>query len=152
MTTQTFTATGTTSGGRDAARRPTGPRGRAGRVALWVLQVLTAAVFLNGAVLKLTGSMGSPEAFAEMGLGAPGMYLVGAAELAGGIGLLVPRLAGTAALGLVALMTGAVVIEGVTHGPAMMVPPFAALVCVALLARCRRDSTAELVRRLRGRR
>jgi putative oxidoreductase len=38
-------------------------------------------------------------------------YLVGVLELAGAIGLLMSRLAGLAALGLVALMVGAVVTQ-----------------------------------------
>ncbi len=47
--------------------------------------------------------------FADIGAGQWFRYLVGGLELAGAIGLLIPRLAGLAALGLAALMVGATV-------------------------------------------
>jgi hypothetical protein len=51
------------------------------------------------------------EIFAQIGLGQSLRYLVGALELAGAIGLLVPRLAGVAALGLAGVMVGAVLTQ-----------------------------------------
>lgn len=126
------------------------PRSRKGRTALWALQIVTAALYLNGAVLKLTGSFGSPEAFDELGLGLAGMYLVGAVELAGGIGLLVPRLAGLAALCFVPMMAVAVVLEVAVHGPATATGALGALIAVAVVAWYRRGSTDRLVRQLTG--
>lgn len=49
------------------------------------------------------------EAFDEIGAGHWLRYLVGMLEVAGSVGLLVPRLSGVAALGLASLMIGAVI-------------------------------------------
>ncbi|MCF6521906.1 DoxX family protein [Streptomyces sp. JJ36] len=144
MTTQTLAVTAGSSSTLGSA-----PRTRKGRGALWALQLVTAVLYLNGGVLKLAGAFGAPEAFDAMGLGTPGMYLVGTAELAGGIGLLIPRLAGLAALAFVPMMAGAVVIEAATHGAGMIVAPLGALAAVSVLAWYRRGGTAELLRRVR---
>lgn len=74
------------------------------------------------------------------------------AEPAGGAGPLIPRPAGPAVCGLVALMVGPVVTEVVTHGPALTVAPSGALAAVRLPARYRRGSIVELVRLERGHR
>ncbi|THA26743.1 DoxX family protein [Streptomyces sp. RKND-216] len=150
-TTTTAAATSATATRANATPSTLGspPRSRKANVALWTLQIVTALLFVNGGVLKLGGLAGSPEAFAELGLGLPGMYLVGMAELAGGIGLLVPRLAGLAALCFVPMMAGAIVLELAVHGPVMAVPPLGALIFVAILARFRRDSALRLLRAVR---
>lgn len=118
---------------------------RAGHIALWVLQVLLAAVYVMSAAGKLFADPVHVAGFEMMGLGNAGMYLVGTAELLGAIGLLVPRIAGAAALALVALMVGAVVLTLVFVGAAMAAVPAAVLVAVAVVAWGRRRSTAELV-------
>ncbi|HEX2248433.1 MAG TPA: DoxX family protein, partial [Arthrobacter sp.] len=82
-------------------------------------------------------------------LGTTGMYVVGALELAGAIGLLIPRLAGLAGLGLVALMIGAVLITLLLFGASMLAFPAAVLVLVAIIAWGRRRSTADLIAPLR---
>ncbi|RJQ82349.1 DoxX family protein [Pseudonocardiaceae bacterium YIM PH 21723] len=77
-------------------------------IGLWVLQVLLAALFLFAGGMKL---IGGPEVEAMFGL-LPGgsflQYLTGILEVAGAIGLLIPRLAGLAGLGLAAVMVGAI--------------------------------------------
>ena len=118
---------------------------RAGHIALWVLQVLLAAVYVMSAAGKLSADPLQVAGFEMMGLGTGGMYFVGTAELLGAIGLLVPRIAGAAALALVALMVGAVVLTLVFVGAAMAVIPATVLVAVAVVAWGRRRSTAELV-------
>ena len=95
-----------------AAAEPTpsvAPRRRpAGQVALWVLQALLAVFFVAGSGLpKLLGESYAVQIFAEMGVGQWLRFVVGVLEVAGGVGLLVPRLARSAAVGLVALMVGA---------------------------------------------
>jgi uncharacterized membrane protein YphA (DoxX/SURF4 family) len=85
------------------------PAARAGNVALWVLQAVLAFQFAGGGLLKLTGSPEMVDLFATIGAGQWLRYVVGALEAAGAVGLLVPRLAGLAALGLAALMVGATV-------------------------------------------
>ena len=85
------------------------PAARAANVALWVLQAVLAFQFAGGGLLKLTGSPELVDLFATIGAGQWLRYLVGALEVAGAVGLLVPRLSGLAALGLAALMVGATV-------------------------------------------
>ena len=74
----------------------------------WVLQFALAAVFLFTASRKF---MGHPIPVATVEALGAGQWLriaIGVAELAGAIGLLVPRLAGLAASCLALLMLGAV--------------------------------------------
>ncbi len=83
--------------------------GRGRNVALWVVQGLLAAFFLVAAAgPKLFGEATAVEMFDEIGLGQRFRYVVGALELAGAAGLVVPRLARFAALGLGCVMAGAV--------------------------------------------
>jgi putative oxidoreductase len=72
-----------------------------------VLQALLALQFVYGGVLKVIGDPATVEMFATIGIGQWFRYLVGTLELAGGVGVLIPRLSGLAALGLVCLMVGA---------------------------------------------
>lgn len=65
--------------------------GRAGHVALWVLQVLLAAAYLFSASGKLAADPLQLLGFELFGLGAGGMYFVGTAEVLGAIALLIPR-------------------------------------------------------------
>lgn len=81
---------------------------RGGRAALWVLQVLLALMFVVGSAgPKFFGEAYAVQIFSEIGVGQWFRYVVGALELAGGVGLLVPRLAGAAAAGLIGVMVGA---------------------------------------------
>lgn len=132
IATTTFTSTRTTAG-------------RAGHVALWVLQVLLAAAYLLSAYGKLTADPLQLLGFELFGLGAGGMYFVGTAEVLGAIALLIPRLAGVSALALGALMIGAAVLTAVFAGVVFAGVPVAFLVLVAIVAWGRRRSTAELV-------
>ncbi|MEQ7125906.1 DoxX family protein [Actinopolymorpha sp. B11F2] len=83
-------------------------RPRAVTIALWAGQILLGVFFVAAAAVpKLVGDQIAVEMFDHIGLGQWFRYLVGILELAGGIGLLIPRLAGLAALGLVGVMVGA---------------------------------------------
>ncbi len=96
----------------DTATGPAATRGRAVNKTLWVVQVLLAAFFLLAAAgPKLLGEQLAVEMFGQIGAGQWLRYLVGTLELAGAIGLLIPRLAGLAALGLTGLMVGAVLTQ-----------------------------------------
>lgn len=104
---------------------------------LWAAQILLAAVFLFAAVPKLTGQHSAVQMFGEIGAGQWLRYLVGAAELAGAAGLLIPRLAGLAAAGLAADMVGASIINvTVLHGAAIVLTVLLFIPC-ALIARSR---------------
>jgi uncharacterized membrane protein YphA (DoxX/SURF4 family) len=120
---------------------------RAANMTLWCLQVVAAAVFVYAALPKLTAASQEVANFAATGLGNPGMYLVGAAEVAGAVALLIPMLCGLAALALVGLMIGAVSILLLMFGVGVgstVVLPAVMLVLVAVIAWGRRRRTAEL--------
>jgi putative oxidoreductase len=83
-------------------------RTRPATVALWTLQVLLGLAFIAGSgAPKLFGEAYAVQIFEDLGTGQWLRVVIGLLEIAGGIGLLVPRLAGLAASCLVALMVGA---------------------------------------------
>lgn len=85
-------------------------RSRGAVIALWTLQVLLALMFVVGSgAPKLFGDAYAVQIFTDLGVGQWLRYVVGVLEVAGGLGLLVPRLAGLAASCLVALMVGATI-------------------------------------------
>jgi uncharacterized membrane protein YphA (DoxX/SURF4 family) len=129
------------------AARPTTVR--IANVGLWTLQVLLAAVYAFSAFGKLTAEAQNVAGFEAMGLGATGMYIIGALELAGAIAMFVPRLTGLAATCFVALMTGAVIITLAIGGGALAAIPATVGVLAAVVAWGRRDSTRRLVAQLR---
>ncbi|MFL6075995.1 MAG: DoxX family protein [Mycobacteriales bacterium] len=88
---------------------PTLHRRRAVPAALWTGQALLALAFVGAGWPKVSGDPAMVDMFARIGAGQWLRYLVGALELAGAVGLLVPRLRGLAALGLSALLVGATV-------------------------------------------
>jgi hypothetical protein len=85
-------------------------RGRALHVTLWILQgLLGAFLIVASASPKLVGHESAAAGFDLIGWGDWFMYLIGALELAGGVGLLIPRVSGLAAIGLSLLMVGAAI-------------------------------------------
>jgi putative oxidoreductase len=134
---------------RTPATIETGTPAKVGNIALWVLQIALAAAFiLNFGPGKLLGSEQAVETFADIGVGQWLRYLTGTLEIAGGIGLLVPRLSGLAALGLAGVMSGAVLAEVFLLDADLLVP-LILLVAVAAIAWFRRDRTLALLGRLR---
>jgi putative oxidoreductase len=112
-------------------------------IARWALQLVLAAQFATGGTLKLVGDAQMIDLFTDIGVGQWLRYLVAGCELAGAIGLLIPRLAALAALGLSALMVGAVltnVLIGIS--PAM---PAAFLVAGGVIAYTRRAQLRRLI-------
>jgi putative oxidoreductase len=124
--------------------------GRARTITLWVVQVLMALMFVfASAIPKLVGERTAVESFTEIGAGQWFRYLVGVLELAGGIGLLIPRLSGLAALGLLGVMVGATFTQLFLLGSALLaITPVVLGVLLAFVARSRR---AQLTALLRGR-
>ena len=92
----------------DIPPAPVAMRRRALTIMLWVLQVLLAFQFAGGGWLKLSGAPVMVDMFAAIGAGQWFRILVGTLEIAGAIGLLIPRLAGLAALGLSGLLVCAI--------------------------------------------
>jgi len=115
-------------------------------VLLWAGQILLGALFISLGLAKLNG--GQVQEFSLIGAGQWFRYFVGAAELAGGIGLLTPWLAGLAAAGLAADMAGAsitnlTVLHNTTYvGMALLTAPLCAV--FALLAYARRQQIKAL--------
>jgi uncharacterized membrane protein YphA (DoxX/SURF4 family) len=77
-------------------------------LALWILQIGLAFVFLNAGTAKLAGNPMMVQIFNVIGIGQWFRYLTGSLEIVGAIGLFIPRLAGYAALLLSAVMAGAI--------------------------------------------
>ncbi|ADD44412.1 DoxX family protein [Stackebrandtia nassauensis] len=87
---------------------PVARPGKALNITLWVVQSLLAVFMLGAAAVpKLVGEATAVSIFNDMGLGDWFRYFVGVVELAGAIGLVIPRLASAAGIGLMLLMIGA---------------------------------------------
>jgi uncharacterized membrane protein YphA (DoxX/SURF4 family) len=125
----------------------TAGRRRTVSIALWAAQVALALFFAAAALIKLSGDPTAVAMFHLIGLGQWFRYLTGCCELAGAIGLLVPRLSGLAAMGLVGVMIGATVvnlfvISGMATAAVMTVLLAGVFV---LIARARRRETRALL-------
>ena len=108
-------------------------------IALWVVQVLLALLFVFSGVMKfltpieeMTKQMPWPAAF---------IYFIGVAEILGGLGLVLPmafsvkrKLTPIAALCLLVIMIGAVVVSVMIGGVGMAILPFIAGVLCAVVA------------------
>ena len=101
-------------------------------VLLWTLQVLLAALFLFGGGVKF--AMPLDEMVAMSGLPGPFILFIGAAEVLGALGLILPGLfrvqhglTPLAAAGLTIIMVGATVITAVGVGPADPEPVLAGI-------------------------
>jgi uncharacterized membrane protein YphA (DoxX/SURF4 family) len=99
----TIFATTATSGRTKASARVS-----KGRVALWVGQVVIAAVFLMAGGSKFAGAPAMVALFDAIGIGQWFRYLTATIEVGSAIALLVPSLATYGALALVLTMAGAV--------------------------------------------
>jgi uncharacterized membrane protein YphA (DoxX/SURF4 family) len=84
-------------------------RGRAPLIALWVVQVVLAVMFLMAGNSKLAGVPTMVSLFDAIGLGQWFLYVTGVIELTAGIALLVPRAAVFGVLLLIPTMLGAIV-------------------------------------------
>jgi putative oxidoreductase len=120
--------------------------GRALNIGLWVLQGLLAIGFTMSGVSKLVGVESTVQLFDDIGIGQWFRYVVGALEVAGAVGLLIPRLAGLAALGLVGVMAGAAVTDAFIVEDGNPTAPLVLLVLSAIVAWGRRDRTRALLR------
>ena len=97
---------------------PANMRRRGLHTALWAIQILLAVFFVLAALPKLAGRHAAVESFAKIGLGQWFRYFIAACELAGAIGLIIPRLSGVAATALVGLMIGATITNLFVTSPA----------------------------------
>jgi hypothetical protein len=137
--TLTATADATAAGGRRVLRR-----------VLWAAQILLAAfLFFASALPKFAWQADAVQTFAEIGRGQWLRYVTGAVEAAGAVGLVVPRLAGLAAAGLIGLMGGAVLTQLLVLEPAWSLLPAAFAAVFAAVAWDRRAESRRVLRALR---
>lgn len=108
-------------------------------VALWIIQVLLALLFLFGGGVKLV--LPIQEMVKQTGM--PGLFLrfLGACEVLGALGLILPGLlrirpglTPLAAAGLLIIMIGATVLSFKSGGPAMALVPLVTGVLSAFVA------------------
>lgn len=111
---------------------------------LWGVQILVGAFFVvASAAPKFFGEAYAVELFTQIGAGQWFRYLVGALELAGGIGLMTRRYAAPAALGLMGVMIGAAFTQAVVlDAPAMVLTPAILFVVLGVIAWARRSQSA----------
>ena len=121
---------------RNAVAAPQASPNRGMTISLWTLQILLGLFIAVGSgAPKLVGEATAVAMFDQIGVGDWFRYLVGLLEIAGGIGLLIPRLARFAALGLCCVMVGAIVASlFVLDAGLLTLTPVVLLVLFALIA------------------
>jgi uncharacterized membrane protein YphA (DoxX/SURF4 family) len=82
--------------------------GKGKTIVLWVVSGLLAALFLFAGFGKVSGDPQVAEGFGRYGYSLGFAKFIGVCELAGGVGLLIPRLATLAAGGLAIIIAGAI--------------------------------------------
>ncbi|TDN37167.1 DoxX family protein [Hymenobacter sp. UV11] len=112
----------------------------------WVLQVILGLAFILSGANKFLHLEDTVGMFGSMGLPAALTYLVAGGEVLGGIGLLIPRFVRPAAMGLIIIMIGAVIMHAtkIPGGLAKGVPAIALLVLLVVLLALRRPVPARL--------
>lgn len=112
------------------------PSRAAARTVLVLRILLGLFLIVASALPKLFGETYAVQIFDQIGAGDWFRYFIGVVELAGGIGLLVPALAGPAAVGVILLMVGAGITQvWVLDQPAFVVTPIIIGVLAAVIAR-----------------
>ena len=107
-----------------------------------ILSAVVAVSFLGLGTAKLIGAELAVETFSRFGFSMGFMYFIGAAEVAGAVGLFLPRLAPLAATGLVFVTGGAVVQHAIYDPLVYALPATCLLVLCAFLAWARRGELA----------
>ena len=107
-------------------------------IALWIVQVLLAALFVFAGGMKL--AMPIAELTKETGMSAGFIRFISIAEVLGGLGLLLPSLlriktglTPLAAAGLIVIMVGAVAMS-LKQGVVVALIPFVTLLALAFVA------------------
>lgn len=135
----TGTGTGTSS---VASSRRGGVRSRTVTVLLWVARAALALVFLGAGGSKLAGEGAMVDMFADIGAGQWLRLVVGGLEVAGAVGVLVPRVALPAAAGLALLMVGATLTNLLVLGESPVVTLVLGVLAAAVAVVLRRRQTA----------
>jgi putative oxidoreductase len=109
------------------------PASKTANLAIWILQVLTAIVFLMAGAAKLSGQPMMVEEFGRLGVGQWLRYFTGGLEVGAALLLLAPRLAAVGAFLLVCTMLGAITAHLIKLGGSPAVP-IALLLCNLIIA------------------
>lgn len=140
-----------TSSAGTSAGRPKGPARIALEVVLWALQLyLVYFIVTVGAIPALTADSGAVDVFERIGIGLWFMYLTGALEALGALGLLTPWFSGLAAIGLMGVMSGATLTHVLLDGGKGASTPAMILIPLALVAIGRWPTVKALLVRLTG--
>lgn len=107
-------------------------------IALWIIQVLLALLFLFAGSMKFVMSVEQMNSQSPVSLPGVLLHFIGVCEILGGLGLILPALlrikpilTPLAALGLLVIMIGAIAIAFMSGMPANAIVP---VVCAILLA------------------
>ena len=95
------------------------------KAVVWGLAILLAVVFVRAGITKLGGPSASGWAgrLAHWGYPPYARYVIGALEILGGLGMLIPRCRRAAAAILVAVMIGALCTHAVYREYPRLIPP-----------------------------
>jgi len=104
----------------------------------WVVQILLAAFYVLAASGKLLSRPQWIEMFRNWGFPDKFYLVVGALEVLGAVGLLIPRLVGYAAAGLFALMIGAAATHLINGEGLQVLRPITLMIFLALVVYLRR--------------
>lgn len=113
-------------------------------IALWVLRVVVGLAFLAAGGSKLAGAPAMVAMFAKIGFGQWFRILTGLLEVAGAIGLLVPRLAVYAASMLAVVMVGAIGFHLTRLGGNPVPPIILLLLAILIVWLSKRTSRSEV--------
>ena len=108
------------------------------KIAVWGTQILLAALFALAALGKLSRNPQWISRFRGYGYSAGFCVLIGALEAAGALGLLIPRIAGYAATGLLGIMSGALYTHLVNGEAPQVWRPLIFMVLLAIVISYRR--------------
>jgi uncharacterized membrane protein YphA (DoxX/SURF4 family) len=113
---------------------------------LWIVSVLGALAYAAAGAAKVLGTPEMAEGFTHFGLPLWFMTFIGLCEVAGAVGLLLPRLSFWAASGLAIIMVGAVVLHVTYDDVATAVPALVLLVLMGYIAWQRRRDAVFVVK------
>jgi len=102
-------------------------------IALWIIQIMVAGLFIMMGMGKLTGDPEVVANFTRWGMPDKMYLVIGFFEVLGAVGLLIPRLAGLAAVGLILIMGGAVFTHLTHHEMGMAIVPLMVLIFLGVI-------------------
>jgi len=109
----------------------------------WIATILMALLFLGSGGMKLAGNAGIINQFSSWGFPDWFRNVIGMLEIAGAIGLFIPKLRSLAIYGLIAIMVGAIYTHVVKEGaPADSIGAIVAILLGAVILQLRKKNIA----------